>query len=78
MHGRGIRVKVVQVNQEPLKYLQNMFGGSIYKQKRYGPRQQSFAWTVNGWMAEQVIRVIYDLLSTRRKQQAQVLLRMRE
>ncbi len=47
-HGRGIRVKVVQVNREPLDKLQRLFGGKIYRQKTYGRWQRSFTWIVNG------------------------------
>jgi hypothetical protein len=75
--GRGIRVKAVQVNEEPLHKLQRIFGGKIYKQKIYGSRQQSFLWVVNGRMAEQVIKLIYDTLSARRQRQASALLYLR-
>lgn len=67
------QVDAVQVNKEPLEYIRERFGGSLRPRKAQREGQSDFwVWQVNGARAREVIRLVYPMLSQRRKTQADV------
>lgn len=65
-----LRIKVVQVNFEPLFRLQYLFGGHIYRRVRQHPRRPFGEWIVNGQLAKAVIEQVFGFLSKKRQSQA--------
>lgn len=67
------QVTVGQVQKEPLLKLQRMFGGSVRMraQRSYDGCKRSpfWLWVVCGSRARGVMMTLYQLMSTRRKQQ---------
>ena len=64
------RVDAAQVNPEPLRRLQEFFGGSIeLKERRKDVHNDIFVWHVYGHRARTVMRAIEPFMSHRRREQ---------
>lgn len=69
------RIKVSQVNREPLEQLQTLFDGPICldggpARKKANPRRQEmWYWSLSGPRAEAVMRAVYPYMSQKRRDQ---------
>lgn len=67
---KSLTVKATSTDQEPLRQLRSMFGGSICKLSRRLPRHKpAEQWTLTGERAAGVMMTLYLLLCPRRRAQ---------
>jgi hypothetical protein len=67
---RHCRVVAVQVNQRPLKLLQEWFGGSVYERHDHRPtRSICWHWAIFGSRARGVMLTLFPLVSQKRQQE---------
>jgi len=65
-----LSVQVAQVQLEPLTRLMKLLGGSLYHCKRHKAHQNDyFRWHIRGDHAEELMRIIYSLMSPKRQKQ---------
>jgi hypothetical protein len=70
-------VKATQTDEECLKRLQTLFGGSVCQDDRTKPgrdtdgysRKMQYEWRISGQRALDFMRTIYPLMSARRQEQ---------
>lgn len=68
---RNCTVSASQVNLEPLTRLLELFGGTIVERFNNGPKKNGhiYTWHIHGKRCRDLILMIYDLMSVRRKEQ---------
>ncbi len=77
-NARGTSQSVVGSNNDPemLRWLKSIFGGSVVLKRRLHNKgrdirnwNQAYQWLVTGARARGVMMTLYDLMSTRKRQQ---------
>lgn len=74
--GFGVGVMASQVQKEPLDRIANLFGGNVYFRPRTLPSQNIHTWGVYGFRAIAVAMTMYSMMSPRRKEQIQRMIRI--
>lgn len=72
---RSCEVKAEQVNREPLDRLFSLFGGAIASRPARGNRRAIYSWRASGARARGIAMTLWHFLSSRRRIQAESLLR---
>ena len=78
-YGYNLRIGAVNTQREVLEWIQNKFGGYIYKRKPSNPEKHriAYAWYLDSKKAEAVLRLISPYLK-RKKLQANIAIKFRE